>query len=84
MQIYNNYFNLPNYFAFFCRLHLTEPIGISGFYAPSYKNQLVIETIEGTIVGVFTGDVPKLEFKYQNKDQLVFYVILTNDFEMSK
>ena len=40
-----------------------------------HKNQLVIETIEGTIVGVFTGDVPKLEFKYQNKDQLVFYVV---------
>ena len=37
MQIYNKYFNLPNYFAFFCRLHPTEPIGISGFYAPPYK-----------------------------------------------
>ena len=40
-----------------------------------HKNQLVIETTEGTIIGVFTGDIPKLEFKYQNKDQLVFYVV---------
>lgn len=40
-----------------------------------HKNQLVIETTEGTIVGVFTGDVPKLEFQYQEKDQLVFYVV---------
>ena len=40
-----------------------------------HKNQLVIETTEGTIIGVFTGDVPKLEFQYQNKDQLVFYVV---------
>ena len=40
-----------------------------------HKNQLVIETTEGTIVGVFTGDVPTLEFQYQNKDQLVFYVV---------
>lgn len=40
-----------------------------------HKNQLVIETTEGTIIGVFTGDIPKLEFQYQNKDQLVFYVV---------
>ena len=40
-----------------------------------HKNQLVIETTEGTIVGVFTGEVPTLEFQYQNKDQLVFYVV---------
>lgn len=40
-----------------------------------HKNQLVIEATEGTIIGVFTGDIPKLEFQYQNKDQLVFYVV---------
>ena len=40
-----------------------------------HKNQLVIETTEGPIVGVFTGEVPMLEFQYQNKDQLVFYVV---------
>lgn len=40
-----------------------------------HKNKLVIETTEGTIIGVFTGDIPKLEFHYQNKDQLVFYVV---------
>lgn len=40
-----------------------------------HKNQLVIETTEGPIVGVFTGEVPTLEFQYQNKDQLVFYVV---------
>ena len=49
-----------------------------------HKNQLVIETTEGTIVGVFTGEVPTLSFQYQEKDQLVFYVILTNDLHVSK
>jgi hypothetical protein len=49
-----------------------------------HKNQLVIETTQGTIVGIFTGEVPKLEFQYQEKDQLVFYVILTNDLHVSK
>lgn len=39
------------------------------------KNILYIETLEGIITGVFTGEVPTLSFQYQNKDQLVFYVV---------
>ena len=31
MQIYNKYFNLPNYFAFFCRLHHTSLKASVGF-----------------------------------------------------
>lgn len=45
------------------------------------KNILVIDTVEGPIRGVFTGVVPMLSFDYQNKDQLVFSVILTNDLD---
>ena len=39
------------------------------------KNILYIETLEGIITGVFTGEVPTLSFQYQEKDQLVFYVV---------
>ena len=48
------------------------------------KNILYIQTLEGIITGVFTGEVPTLSFQYQEKDQLVFDVILTNDLHVSK
>lgn len=43
MPIYTNRTKCQNYLKCKCkrgRLHPTEPIGISGFYAPFYKNKL--------------------------------------------
>lgn len=39
------------------------------------NNHLFIDTIEGEIDIVFTGEIPKLEFGYFEKDQLVLKVI---------
>ncbi len=38
------------------------------------KNHLLINTTEGEIDIVFTGEVPKLEFDHYCKDQVIFYV----------
>ena len=39
------------------------------------KNHLFIDTTEGEIDIVFTGEIPKLEFEHFEKDQLVLNVI---------
>lgn len=39
------------------------------------KNHLMIDTTEGEIDIVFTGEIPKLEFYYFEKNQLVLNVI---------
>ena len=41
------------------------------------KNQFIIDTEKGKIVFVFVGEVYQLEFKWQEKDQLIFNVIKT-------
>ena len=41
------------------------------------KNQFIIDTDKGKIVFVFVGEVYQLEFKWQEKDQLIFNVIKT-------
>ncbi len=40
-----------------------------------YKNHLLINTTEGEIDIVFTGEVPKLEFSNFCKDQLVLNIV---------
>lgn len=40
-----------------------------------WKNHLIIETWHGTIDFVFTGEIPKVEFDYEEKDQLAFKII---------
>ncbi len=39
------------------------------------NNHLIIETTEGQVDIVFTGEVPKLEFDHFEKDQLVLRII---------
>ena len=39
------------------------------------NNHLIIETTEGQIDIVFTGEVPKLQFDHFEKDQLVLRII---------
>jgi hypothetical protein len=40
-----------------------------------WKNHLFIFTLDGTVDIVFTGDIPVLEFDFNEKDQLVFNII---------
>ena len=39
-----------------------------------WKNHLLIYTEQGDVDFVFTGEIPKLEFETQNKEQITFNI----------